>query len=135
MERATKRKFDAMMICSQTGTPADVTFHSKEPMINVVFSPELEASLNCNGRADRLKKLPTDVALADGTLLAFDDIWTINIMPPEKLTPKALASADLTEGDKPLNNEGLTLRKIISQTYHCKNKEQEDFYLRRALAL
>jgi hypothetical protein len=135
MERTIKRKFDAMMICSQTGTPADVTFHSKDPIINVLFSPELEATLNCGGRADRLEKLPTEVALADGTLLDFDDIWTVNIMPPSKLTEEALAAVDLSEGDKTLNNEGLTLRKIIRQTYHCKTKEQEDFYLRRALAL
>jgi hypothetical protein len=124
-----------MFIFSQTGPPGEVNFHSKDPIINVLFNPELEATLNCGGRADRLEKLPTEVALADGTLLDFDDIWTVNIMPPSKLTEEALAAVDLSEGDKTLNNEGLTLRKIIRQTYHCKTKEQEDFYLRRALAL
>jgi hypothetical protein len=41
---------------------------------------------------------------------------------------------DLATAEEKGGPSGETIRQMISDTYHCDSREEEDFYLRRFLA-
>jgi hypothetical protein len=55
-------------------------------------------------------------------------------MPKGGISEDSLQAADLAKGEERVGPNGETLRKMISDTYHCENKEEEDYYLRRFIA-
>ncbi len=71
---------------------------------------------------------------SDGTVASLMEIWTDNPMPKGGFTDAELDAVDLAEAEKPSGPNGKTLRKMISETYRCKTREEEDYYLRRFIA-
>jgi hypothetical protein len=55
-------------------------------------------------------------------------------MPQAGFSEDELAAVDLAEAEEPAGPNGETLRKMIRDTYHCKDRDQEDYYLRRFIA-
>jgi hypothetical protein len=64
----------------------------------------------------------------------FGQIWTINPMPKGGIPKAELDAADMNEAEESVGPNGETLRKMISETYHCSCREEEDRYLRRFIA-
>ncbi|WP_018277930.1 hypothetical protein WKI13_09170 [Teredinibacter turnerae] len=134
MGQATKNNFETLLKCSQTETAVDITFRDREPIIDVTFSKELDAALSYGAGHEKVTDILSRIKLSNGSTIRFSDIWTINAMPRGTLTEEKLAAVDLSKGDDPIDDSGLTLRKIVRDTYHCSNSEIEDKYLRRVLA-
>jgi hypothetical protein len=110
----------------------DVTFYDHEPILEVTlaksFARKLISTLLYG--ANNLAKLLKHVAFSDGTITDFRNIWTLNYMPREF----DLTSVDLTKGETVAGAQGETIREMISDTYHCKTRAEEDFFLSRWLA-
>jgi len=112
----------------------DVTFYSREPILEVTldkdFTRKFVASLMFGKTATRTAELLTQVAFSDGTTVSVRDIWTFNYMPREL----DLTTVDLAEGETAAGANGETIRTMIRDTYHCKTRAEEGFFLNRWLA-
>jgi len=82
----------------------------------------------------KIKEMLEHIKLSNGDTVSIEDIWTINPMPKGGYSKEELEAVDLHEADEKVGPNGETLRKMISDTYHCKSKENEDYYLRRFIA-
>ena len=55
-------------------------------------------------------------------------------MPAEGFQDGELEAVDLTSAEEKVGPNGETLRRMISETYHCSSREEEDEYLRRFIS-
>jgi hypothetical protein len=119
------------------GQPFDVTFYTREPI--------LEATLGCgyanqflnmlaHGYTPRLRELLEGVAFSDGTTAHFEEIWTLNYMPPGGFDDATLASVDMVKAEAEAGNQGETVRQIIRETCRCASAAEEDYFVRRWIA-
>jgi hypothetical protein len=126
--------------CGETGQPCDVTFRHRKPLINVTVSAGFHATATLLTRArgrnrSRLfNRLFDAIPFSDGSVVAFDDIWTINPMPKGGISDKHMAAADLAQGDVKAGPNGETVRQMIRETYQCETAQEEEYYLRRWIA-
>ena len=119
---------------SRCGQRCDVTFFNKSPSIDVKIDPKINSALMYGAGAKRLQEMLSSIELSDGRIVNFSDIWVINPMPPRGISEEELAAINLSDGDVVAGPNGETIRKMISDTYHCSSTEEEDMYLRRFLA-
>jgi hypothetical protein len=112
----------------------DVTFYNRPPILDVPVPENIALALMYGAGAEKLKELLGTITFSDGSSANFGEIWIIYPMPNGGISEEALASVDLCDGDCEAGANGETVRKIITDTYHCESKEQQDFYLRRYLA-
>ena len=123
-----------LVLLSQFGQPADITFFNRDPIIDVTVDPQLALALAYGAGPKKLKEKLERVKFSDGTVASLMEIWTVNPMPKGGFTDAELDAVDLAEAEKPSGPNGETLRKMISETYKCKTREEEDYYLRRFIA-
>ena len=119
---------------SMTGQICDVTFYSKEPAIDVKIDQQINLALMYGAGAEKLKEMLENIKLSNGDVVGISEIWTINPMPQGGFSKEELEAVDLRKGKEKDGPNGETLRKMISDTYHCKSREDEDHYLRRFIA-
>ncbi len=118
---------------SSSGRPADVTFYRRKPLINVHIGTKIAAA-RFYGLERELPRILKRIEFSNGAVASLSEIWTINPMPIEGFTDEELAAVDLAEGEDRCGPNGQTLRKMIHETYQCKNRKETDFYLRRWIA-
>jgi len=123
-----------IVILSMTGQPCDITFYKRKPIINVTIDQQINLALMYGAGAKKLKEMLENIKLSNGQTISIDEIWTINPMPKNGLTDEELMAVDLSEAEEKVGPNGETLRKMISDTYHCQSREEEDYYLRRFIA-
>jgi hypothetical protein len=123
-----------LITLSLSGQPCDVTFYKRKPIFDVAVDPKINIALMYGAGAEKLAKLLSAIRFSDGTIAGWNEIWTINPMPKGGIPQAELDAVDLSEGDAPSGPGGVTLRKMISDTYHCASREEEDRYLRRFIA-
>lgn len=126
--------FHQLTTLSMTEQPCDITFYNKKPAISVKIDPKINIALMYGAGPYQLKELLENIKLSNGDVVCLNEIWTINPMPENGFTKEELQSVDMSEGEEKVGPNGETLRKMISDTYHCKNREEEDYYLRRFIA-
>jgi len=119
---------------SMSGQPTDITFFRRKPILDVKVDEKIHIALMYGAGAKKLQEILQSIRLSNGETISFDEIWTVNPMPHDGFKPGELESVDLAKGEEVVGENGETVRKMISDTYHCENKEQEDRYLRRFLA-
>lgn len=119
---------------SMTGQPCDVTFYNRKPALDVSIDQKINIALMYGAGAKKLKEMLEKIKLSNGDVVSLREIWTINPMPKEGLSAAELFAVDLAEAEEQVGPNGETLRKMISETYHCKSREEEDHYLRRFIA-
>jgi hypothetical protein len=111
----------------------DATFYGREPSLNVTlaqdFAYEFMAALNY-GQEDRLKQLCQRIRFSDGTSIGLAGIWTLNYMPHTF----DISDVDLSEGEQRIGDRGETMREIIRNTYRCRSRAEEDYFLTRFIA-
>ena len=122
-----------ILILSTLGQTCDVTFFKDEPAINVTLDRELACTAMC-GAPQGFYEMLQAIRLSNGTVAQMRDIWTINVMPKEGFTEEELEAVDMSQAEEKISPNGATLRKMIKDTYHCKSKDEEDYYLRRFIA-
>ena len=122
-----------ILILSTLRQTCDVTFFKGEPAINVTFDLELACAAMC-GAPQRVYEMLQSIRLSNGTEVNMRDIWTINVMPKEGFTKEELEAVDMSQAEEKISSNGATLREMIKDTYHCKSKDEEDYYLRRFIA-
>lgn len=123
-----------ILTLSMTGQICDVTFYSKPPAIDVRIDQQINLALMYGAGAEKLKEMLENIKLSNGDVVSFSEIWTINPMPQGGFSKEELEAVDLRKAEEKDGPNGETLRKMISDTYHCKSKEDEDHYLRRFIA-
>lgn len=123
-----------LVTLSMTGQPCDVTFFKKKPAIDVIIDPKINIALMYGAGAKKLHEMLMNIKLSNGEIITLDEIWTINPMPKGGIPQEELNNVDMSEAEEKVGPNGETLRKMISDTYHCETKEQEDLYLRRFIA-
>ena len=123
-----------LVTLSMTGQPCDVTFFQKKPAIDVIIDPRINIALMYGAGAKKLKEILASIKLSNGDVISIEEIWTINPMPKGGISPEELNKVDMSKAEERVGPNGETLRKMISDTYHCETKEQEDLYLRRFIA-
>ena len=119
---------------SMTGQPCDITFHNKPPSVNVIIDKNIHVALMYGAGAEKLKNMLENIKLSNGTTISIADIWTINPMPSNGFSQEDLDAIDLLQAEDKVGPNGETLRKMISDTYQCKSRKDEDYYLRRFIA-
>jgi hypothetical protein len=117
---------------SRTGRPCDVTFFDRKPILNVKVLEKLFLALAA-GHGE-FAQLLSRIEFSGGMIVGLAEIWTINPMPENGFSDVELAAVDLNEAEKPIGPHGETMRKMISDTYHCTTREEEDRFLRRFIA-
>jgi hypothetical protein len=119
---------------AERGQAFDATFYDREPLLEVTlsqgFAYELTAALMYRAGTRRLADLLARVTFSDGTVVDLREIWTLNYMPPELDTN----GVDVAQGEQIAGANGETIREMIRNTYHCKSRAEEDFFLRRWIA-
>lgn len=125
---------DRLFKLSMTGQPCDVTFYRRKPALDVVIDQKLNIAMMYGAGVTKMMEMLSSINLSNGEKINIRDIWTLNPMPKGGLSNEQLASIDLSEGEERIGPNGETTRKMISDTYHCSSKEEEDFFLRRFLA-
>jgi hypothetical protein len=123
-----------LIMLSQFGQPCDVTFYDREPLINVKVDQQLALAMAYGAGAKKLVELMSRIKFSDGSTVSLGEIWTVNPMPKEGFTEDQLKAVDMSEAEERSGPNGETLRKMISETYHCKSRGEEDRYLRRFIA-
>ncbi len=119
---------------SRTGQPCDLTFFKRTPILDVRIDPQLFGALQRGVDAIQLTLMLTRIRLSNGQLVSLDDVWSINPMPRGGLDEEQLQAVDLGLAEQAVGPGGETLRNMISQTYHCRTRAEEDRCLRRFLA-
>lgn len=119
---------------SMLGQPCDITFFNRDPILNVKIDPQINLALMYGAGAKKLKELLENIKLSNGEQTSIGEIWTINPMPVGGISKEVLESVDLSEANEIVGPNGETLRKMISDTYHCKSEEEENIYIRRFIA-
>ncbi len=125
--------YQAVML-SMTGQPCDVTFYKRKPALDVTIDQRLSISLMYGAGAKKLKELLESIKLSNGEVVSLGEIWTLNPMPKGGFAEAELAAVDLAGAREKVGPNGETLRKMISDTYHCKSTDEEDRFLRRFIA-
>lgn len=123
-----------ILMLSATGQPCDITFYKKPPAINVEIGQQICLAIMYGARANKLKEMLEHIKLSNGDVISIGEIWTINQIPKGGFSEKDLEAVDLSKAEEKVGPNGETLRKMISDTYHCKTREEEDYYLRRFIA-
>jgi len=119
---------------SMTEQPCDVTFFNRKPVLDVSIDQKINIALMYGAGANKLKELLENIKLSNGDVISLNEIWAINTMPKGGFTESELAKVDLLQGDEKVGPNDETLRKMISETYHCKTQKEEDYFLRRFIA-
>ncbi len=119
---------------STSGQPCDVTFFKRKPILNVRVDQQLGLAIMYGAGARKLQEMLERIKFSDGTVASFGEIWTVNPMPKGGFTDEELSAVNLAEAEEKVGPNGETLRKMISDTYHCESAEKEDYYLRRFIA-
>lgn len=122
-----------LTMLSVSGQPADITFYRRKPILDVRVSIKLGAAL-LYGLESRLPRLLRRIEFSNGAAASLDEIWTVNPMPAEGFSQEELNAVDLAQGEDRVGQDGETLRKMISKTYHCKSRSEVDYFLRRWIA-
>jgi hypothetical protein len=118
---------------ARTGQTFDVTFFGREPSLEVTLAQEfafefLEA-LGW-GRSEQVNELCRRVRFSDGSAVSMAGIWTLNYMPHDL----DIRGVDLSEGEQRIGDRGETMREMISDSYRCRSRAEEDFFLARFIA-
>jgi hypothetical protein len=113
----------------------DVTFYRRQPLIDVTieqkFSNELTGALLYGAGSGRLRRILNRVRFSDGPIVGAGEIWTLNYMPDDL----DVTGVDVSVADKSIIGEGgENLRQMISETYHCKSRAEEDYFIARWIA-
>ena len=122
-----------LTMLSMSGQPTDVTFHRRRPLLDVKVSTKIGAAY-LYGLESHLPRLLKRIEFSNGAVASLGEIWTINPMPMGGFSAEELASVDLSQGEERHGPRGETLRKMIRKTYHCKNRKETDYFLRRWIA-
>ena len=116
------------------GIVCDITLKSGKPHIDVTIEPKFSHALMYGAGAKDVRGMLSEIRLSNGQTLDFADIWTIHPMPKGGVDPERLADVDLSHAEEKSGPNGETIREMISATYHCESREEEDRYLRRFFA-
>lgn len=119
-----------ILMLSQFGQPCDITFYKRSPLIDVTVDQQIALAMMYGAGPKKLAEMLGAIKFSDGSIASLAEIWTVNPMPKEGFTEDQLAAVDMSEAEEPSGPNGETLRKMISETYHCKSREEEDRYLR-----
>ena len=122
-----------LVTLSMSGQPCDITFY-KKPLLDVTVHERLSLALAYGAGAKKLQDMLSNIKVSDGSTVNLMEVWTVNPMPKSGISEEDLKAVDLAKGDEKVGPHGETLRKMISDTYHCKTKEEEDHFLRRFIA-
>ncbi len=112
----------------------DITVYNGEPHIDVTVDPAASYAMMYGAGAAKLAEMLSAIRLSDGSTVSIKEIWTIHPMPANGFTEEELAAVDLSAAEEKAGDNGETIREMVSQTYRCKSREQEDHYLRRYFA-
>jgi hypothetical protein len=114
----------------------DVTFYDREPILEVTLAEhwagEFSVALEY-GTTERYNKLLNRVIFSDGTAATFESIGGLNFMPPN-LKHLNLNHVDLVQGEDAAGFGGETVRQIIRETYRCRSRAEENYFLARWIA-
>ena len=110
---------------SMSGQPCDVTFFQRKPALDVTIDSQINLAMMYGAGAEALKEKLERIRLSDGEVVSINDIWTLNPMPSGGLSESDLAAVDLATAEETSGPNGETLRKMISDTYHCKTRPVE----------
>ena len=123
-----------ILMLSMTGQKCDITFFKKKPAIDVKIDQQITLALMYGAGAKKLQEMLENIKLSNGDSVSIGEIWTINSIPKGGFTKEELDAVDMTEAEKEAGPNGETLREMIKNTYHCKSKDEQDYYLRRYIA-
>jgi hypothetical protein len=120
---------------SSSGQPTDVTFYRRKPILDVKVDKGLGLAMLYGISARRLTDLINNhIEFSNGTVVGLAEIWTINPMPRGGIPQAELDAVDLAEGEARVGPSGETMRQIIRETYQCRDRAEEDHFLRRFIA-
>lgn len=119
---------------SMTGQRCDITFYDKKPAIEVKIDQQINLALGYGAGAKKLKEMLENIKLSNGKVVNIGEIWTIHQMPEGGFSEEELQAVDMSGAEEKVGPNGETLRKMISDTYHCVSKDEEDYYIRRFIA-
>ncbi len=114
--------------------PADITLYNGSPHLDVKIDAKFIYAMMYGAGAEKLAELLSAIGLSNGATVNIKNIWTINPMPVDGFSEQELLDVDLQEAEEKIGPNGETLRKMISETYHCSSREEEDRFLRRFIA-
>ena len=123
-----------ILMLSISSQQCDITFYNKSPVLDVKFDQQIHLALVYGAGVEKFKEILERIKLSNGNVINIMDIWTINPMPKGGFSKEELDAVDLSRAEEKVGPNGETLRKMIKDTYHCKTKEEEDYYLRRFIA-
>ena len=125
---------DSIIKLSQFGTPCDITFYDKPPMLDVLIDKEISLALSYGAGPKRLQQMLSKIRLSNGKCINIMEVWVINPMPVGGVSEEAMSTVDIKDADIEAGQNRETLRKMIADSYHCKDDEETDYYVKRYLA-
>jgi len=118
---------------ASTDQTFDATFYGREPSLEVTLTQKFAYAFMdalASERTSDLSRLIRRVCFSDGTSIGMTGIWTLNYMPRDL----DISNVDLSPGEQRIGDQGETMREMISNTYRCRSRAEEDFFLARFIA-
>lgn len=118
---------------ASTGQTFDATFYGREPSLEVTLAQEFAYEFldaMAGQRMDDIGCLCRRVRFSDGSSISLAGIWTLNYMP----RGLDISGVDLSPGEQRIGDQGETMREMICNTYRCRSRAEEDFFLARFIA-
>lgn len=123
-----------IVMLSMTGQHCDLTFHDRKPLLDVTIDPQINLALLYGAGSKRLHEMLESIKLSDGSVVSLTELWTVLPLPKGGFKDEQLLDVDLADAEEKAGPNGETIRQMVSETYHCENREEEDHFLRRYLA-
>lgn len=128
----------ALVISAVAGQPTDITTYSGKRFLEVTVDPSFIYPFMYGAGPRRIATVMEEIKVRDRqghkSTISFNDIWIILTMPKEGFSKEALKAVDISNGDKVDPSTGESIREMVRKSYHCKNEDEVDYFLRRYLA-
>lgn len=111
----------------------DITFRNRAPLVGVRISPKLNAALMYGAGAAKIAELLERMETRGGSTFRAADVWVLVEFPYGLPTDEDLAAVDLTDGEAEVA-DGVTMRQMAKEIYHCSDDIEAEQMLRRMLA-
>jgi hypothetical protein len=121
----------ALTYCNLYRQRFDLTTFNGGRYLDCTVPGEFATHLHCAYRPEvlayRLGRIPIKPREEDEIYVALGDIWIVNPIKPSGISDEDVAGADVSQ-------IGPEMRRAIREGFHCKDKQELDYFLRRYLA-
>ncbi len=116
----------------------DLTTHSGQRLLDCIVPGEFATHMLSAYRPEvfkyRIGNIVVQPSGAAVVAVALSDIWIVQPVPAGSQTEERLAQINLAKAKEADPHTGVSFMQMIEESYHCRNSEEVEHFVRRVLA-